>query len=82
MFHRHPPGAVHGYGKSCPYTGNTSVLAVHAPTAGAARYTVRIAADSTEIAAAQRLRHRVFAGELGARPSSRLRSTRLPWWYR
>ena len=51
-----------------------SVLAVHAPT-GAARYTVRIAADATEIAAAQRLRHRIFAEELGAHlrsPATRL----------
>ena len=44
-----------------------SVLAVHAPAHDAVRYTVRIAADADEVAAAQRLRHRVFAGELGAR---------------
>src|SRR6266511_2127452 len=37
-----------------------------AASAGAARYTLRIAGDSAEIAAAQRLRHRVFADELGA----------------
>jgi putative hemolysin len=43
-----------------------TVLAVSAPSTGAARYTLRIAADATEIAAAQRLRHRVFAEELGA----------------
>jgi len=34
--------------------------------AGTARYTIRIAADAGEVAAAQRLRYRVFAGELGA----------------
>jgi putative hemolysin len=44
-----------------------SVLAVHAAATGTARYTVRIAADAAEVTAAQRLRHRVFAGELGAR---------------
>jgi putative hemolysin len=43
-----------------------TVLAVSAPATGAARYTLRIAADAAEIAAAQRLRYRVFADELGA----------------
>src|SRR5579859_1752105 len=43
-----------------------TILAVSAPDTGAARYTLRIAADAAEIAAAQRLRYRVFAGELGA----------------
>src|SRR5947209_1112958 len=43
-----------------------TVLAVHGSSTGAARYTVRIAGDPAEIAAAQRLRHRVFAEELGA----------------
>ncbi|MFE1555668.1 GNAT family N-acetyltransferase [Streptomyces sp. NPDC058734] len=39
-----------------------------APTAPAApRYTVRLARDEEEVRAAQRLRHQVFAGELGAR---------------
>ncbi|MET9700213.1 GNAT family N-acyltransferase [Streptomyces sp. NPDC006529] len=33
----------------------------------AARYTVRLARDEDEVRAAQRLRHDVFAGELGAR---------------
>src|SRR5262249_21133520 len=42
-----------------------TVLAVSAPDTGGARYTLRIAADAAEIAAAQRLRHRVFAEELG-----------------
>jgi putative hemolysin len=43
-----------------------TVLAVSAPSTGAARYTLRIAADAAEVRAAQRLRHQVFAGELGA----------------
>ncbi len=43
-----------------------TVLAGPTPGTGAARYTLRIAADAAEVAAAQRLRHRVFAGELGA----------------
>ncbi len=43
-----------------------TVLAVHAPGTGAARYTLRIAGDAAEVAAAQRLRHRIFAEELGA----------------
>ena len=34
--------------------------------ADTARYTLRIAGDDAEVAAAQRLRHRVFAEELGA----------------
>ncbi|WP_030194410.1 GNAT family N-acetyltransferase [Streptomyces sp. NRRL S-87] len=40
-----------------------------APAAGgpAARYTVRLARDEAEVRAAQRLRHQVFAGEMGAR---------------
>jgi putative hemolysin len=43
-----------------------TVLAVSAPVTGAARYTLRVAGDATEVEAAQRLRYRVFAGELGA----------------
>ncbi|MFJ6934502.1 GNAT family N-acetyltransferase [Streptomyces sp. NPDC101132] len=35
--------------------------------AGEARYTVRLARDENEVRAAQRLRHDVFAGEMGAR---------------
>lgn len=34
---------------------------------GAPQYTLRLAADSAEVAAAQRLRYDVFAGEVGAR---------------
>jgi putative hemolysin len=43
-----------------------TVLAVTTPSTGAARYSLRIAGDATDIAAAQRLRYHVFAGELGA----------------
>ncbi|MFJ7204285.1 GNAT family N-acetyltransferase [Streptomyces sp. NPDC098789] len=38
-----------------------------APTHPAPRYAVRLARDENEVRAAQRLRHQVFAGELGAR---------------
>ena len=44
-----------------------TVLAVTAPTTTGTRYTMRIAMDAAEVRAAQRLRHRVFADELGAR---------------
>jgi putative hemolysin len=44
-----------------------TILAATAPAQGAVRYTLRIAMDSAEVKAAQRLRHQVFAGELGAR---------------
>ncbi|MFI8100707.1 GNAT family N-acetyltransferase [Streptomyces sp. NPDC086023] len=37
------------------------------PGADEARYTVRLARDENEVRAAQRLRHDVFAGEMGAR---------------
>jgi putative hemolysin len=43
-----------------------TVLAVSAPTTGAARYTLRVADTPIEVRAAQRLRHQIFAGELGA----------------
>lgn len=36
-------------------------------TAEGPRYAVRLARDESEVRAAQRLRHQVFAGELGAR---------------
>jgi putative hemolysin len=44
-----------------------TVLAVTAPALGATRYTLRIAEETADIRAAARLRHLVFAGELGAR---------------
>jgi len=43
-----------------------TVLAVSAPKAGSARYTLRVAADEAEVRAAGRLRYQVFAEELGA----------------
>ncbi|WP_037895250.1 GNAT family N-acetyltransferase [Streptomyces sp. NRRL S-515] len=50
----------------------TRLTPVRAPAAPAApsegpRYAVRLARDEEEVRAAQRLRHQVFAGELGAR---------------
>src|SRR5689334_2210464 len=43
-----------------------TILAVSATTA-ATRYSVQVAGDGDLVRAAQRLRHQVFAGELGAR---------------
>ncbi|MFD3694966.1 GNAT family N-acetyltransferase [Streptomyces sp. NPDC058646] len=43
------------------------VRAAAAPAADGPRYAVRLARDEDEVRAAQRLRHQVFAGELGAR---------------
>jgi putative hemolysin len=43
-----------------------TVLAVTAPDRSGVRYTLRLARTGSEIRAAQRLRHEVFAGELGA----------------
>ncbi|MEW1632553.1 GNAT family N-acyltransferase [Streptomyces sp. NPDC093801] len=45
----------------------TPVPAAPATPSAAPRYTVRLARDEDEVRAAQRLRHQVFAGELGAR---------------
>jgi putative hemolysin len=42
-----------------------TILAATAPT-GTARYSVLVATEGSQVRAAQRLRHRVFAGELGA----------------
>ncbi len=44
---------------------SSQVLAATPPTAGS-RYSLLLTTDSDEVRAAQRLRHRVFAGELGA----------------
>ncbi|MFJ8016060.1 GNAT family N-acetyltransferase [Streptomyces sp. NPDC096339] len=46
------------------------VPATGAPAATGPRYAVRLARDEAEVRAAQRLRHQVFAGELGARLNS------------
>jgi putative hemolysin len=58
---RHPPG------RSRPYTGSMAVLRTAPASTGTSGYTLSIAADASDVAAAQRLRHDVFAGELGAR---------------
>ncbi|GAA3374156.1 MULTISPECIES: GNAT family N-acetyltransferase [Streptomyces] len=51
-----------------PLAHPAPVAAPTAPEAPATpRYTVRLARDEDEVRAAQRLRHQVFAGELGAR---------------
>jgi putative hemolysin len=53
-----------------PAAGAPAPAASPAPASApvpAARYTVRLARNEEEVRAAQRLRHRVFAGELGAR---------------
>ena len=45
--------------------GSMTILAVAAPTATAG-YSILVATDGAQVRAAQRLRHEVFAGELGA----------------
>ncbi|MBW0112971.1 GNAT family N-acetyltransferase [Pseudonocardia sp. KRD-182] len=44
-----------------------SQLLAATPPAAASRYSLLLTTDAAEVRAAQRLRHRVFAGELGAR---------------
>jgi putative hemolysin len=56
--------AGHAVGGKRPYTNLMAVL-LTAPT-HTSGYSLLIADDASEVAAAQRLRHRVFAGELGA----------------
>ncbi|MGH3870219.1 MAG: GNAT family N-acyltransferase [Pseudonocardiaceae bacterium] len=42
------------------------LLVITSPSTRPCRYTLLVAQDEHEVRAAQRLRHRVFAGELGA----------------
>jgi putative hemolysin len=49
-----------------PYSQDMTILAVTTPTTGT-RYSVYTATEAAQVRAAQRLRHRVFAQELGAR---------------
>ncbi len=68
------PDTVHaGRGRT---NGGMTTLLLSAPGrdtgTGAPQYTLRLAADATEVAAAQRLRYDVFAGEVGARLSPAL----------
>lgn len=49
-----------------PYTEVMAVLMTAAAPTGTSGYTLLIANDADQVAAAQRLRHDVFAGELGA----------------
>lgn len=48
----------------------SSQVLVRTPEAAATRYSLLLTTDSEDVEAAQRLRHRVFAGELGARLDS------------
>lgn len=56
-----PPDHVH------PPVGPSQQLTVGATVGSGRRYTLRLATDAADIRAASRLRHRVFAEELGAR---------------
>jgi putative hemolysin len=56
----------HGAGRSGPYTEHMAVLLTAAAPTGTSGYTLMIADDPRQVAAAQRLRHDVFASELGA----------------
>jgi putative hemolysin len=61
--HRQPAAGVD------PYTESMTILAVAADPIGVDetdRYTLQVATDGDQVRAAQRLRHDVFAGELGA----------------
>ena len=61
--HRQPAAGVE------PYTESMTILAVAADPVGVDetdRYTLLVATDGDQVRAAQRLRHDVFAGELGA----------------
>jgi len=60
-----------GWGRVLPGFGTktgvtSSQVLVRTPQAAASRYSLLLTTDSDEVRAAQRLRHRVFAGELGA----------------
>src|SRR3954470_24797175 len=57
----------HSIGRCRPYTDYMAVLLTAPASTGTSGYTLLIADDSNQVAAAQRLRHDVFAGELGAR---------------
>src|SRR3954469_21833076 len=56
----------HSIGSCRPYTDHMGVLLTAPASTGTSGYTLLIADDSSQAAAAQRLRHDVFAGELGA----------------
>ena len=57
----------HSIGSCHPYTDHMAVLMTAAAPTGTSGYTLLIADDASQVEAAQRLRHDVFAGELGAR---------------
>lgn len=56
-------------GRYSPCVTSSQVL-VRTPDAAATRYSLMLTTDSAQVEAAQRLRHRVFADELGAHLSS------------
>src|SRR3954470_2841798 len=56
----------HSIGRCHPYTDHMAVLLTAPASTGTSGYTLLIADDPSQVAAAQRLRHTVFAGELGA----------------
>lgn len=64
--------AAHPATATLPATPSSTATATAGPSAAQAapRYAVRLARDEDEVRAAQRLRHQVFAGELGARLDS------------
>src|SRR3712207_3964521 len=62
--HVHPPR--HAVGNREPYTVLMTVLMTAAAPTGTSGYSLLIADDQSQVAAAQRLRHDVFAAELGA----------------
>ena len=56
----------HAVGRREPYTELMTVLMTAAASTGTSGYSLLIADDASQVAAAQRLRHDVFATELGA----------------
>src|SRR3954464_6896905 len=56
----------HSIGSCRPYTDHMGVLLTAPASRGTSGYSLLIADDASQVAAAQRLRHDVFATELGA----------------
>lgn len=59
-------GGRHAHAGNRPYTETMAVLIAADTPIGTSGYSLLIADDAAQVAAAQRLRHRVFAEELGA----------------
>ncbi|MFD1830749.1 GNAT family N-acetyltransferase [Streptomyces desertarenae] len=62
-----PAGSVAPAGSPAPVPAVPRPAPVPAAERGATAYTVHLARDEADVRAAQRLRHEVFAGEMGAR---------------